>query len=374
MTQPIDPVTKGVILVVDDNPANLTVLSDMLTGDGYEVRAALSGALAVRAALASPPDLVLLDINMPGMNGYDVCRELKAAPGTRDVPIVFISALDAIGDKVMAFESGGADYVTKPFQMREVLARVHTQLTLVRQRAELVERRRELDDRYRQIRELYGVVRGQSPPDSAAPEEPGSTRAARRTVTVLATEIHGFARIAERTAPDRLLADLDVYVASATRTIADHVGEIAHVRGDAVLAFFNDAGRALRAACHLQRRVADLNAARVAASEPPFGTRAGLATGPALLARRGPSARREITLIGDVVTLAERLQGDARPGGIFMDNATFDLAGRPQDTRHSIMRIRGRTDMLKAHELLPDAALRLHEAFGAPGPPGDPDR
>lgn len=370
MNQPLDPPAKGEILVVDDNPTNLTLLSNILTEGGYDVRAALSGPLALRAAQAAPPDLVLLDINMPGMNGYDVCRELKAAEATRDVPVVFISALDAIGDKVMAFESGGVDYVTKPFQMREVLARVHTQLTVVRQRRELAEARRELDERYRQLRDLQGALRGQLAErafEVAGADSPGSGRAARRTLTVLAAEIHGFPRIAEECAPDRLLADLDVYMAGLTRVVGDHVGEVERARGEAMIAFFPDAGRALRAACHIQKFLSDFNAARAAAGAPPFGTRIGLATGPALLARRGPPSRREITLVGDCVALATRLQADARTGGVLLDNPTFGAAGRPEETRHMVMRVRGRTELIKAHELLPDAALRLHESHGPVG-------
>lgn len=118
------------ILIVDDTPANLRLLSQMLAGEGYHVRPLPDGPLALAAAQAEPPDLVLLDIRMPGMDGYEVCRRLKADTRTRDIPIIFISALDAIQDKVTAFSAGGVDYVTKPFQAQEVLARVATHLAL----------------------------------------------------------------------------------------------------------------------------------------------------------------------------------------------------------------------------------------------------
>lgn len=122
--------SKGNILIVDDTPANLRLLSNFLSGQSYEVRPVPEGSLAISAAQMAPPDLILLDIKMPKMNGYEVCEQLKADEKTRDIPIIFISALDAIQDKISAFAVGGVDYVTKPFQVEEVLARVHTHLTL----------------------------------------------------------------------------------------------------------------------------------------------------------------------------------------------------------------------------------------------------
>jgi signal transduction histidine kinase len=131
------PPAKGNILVVDDNPANLRLLSGMLVEDGYKVRAVISGPMALTAAQASPPDLVLLDINMPEMDGYQICERLKADPRTREVPVIFISAMDQVEEKVRAFEVGGVDYVAKPFQFQEVAARVQTHLTLKQLRREL---------------------------------------------------------------------------------------------------------------------------------------------------------------------------------------------------------------------------------------------
>ncbi len=122
----------GDILIVDDHPANLRLLSQILTDRGYNVRAVRSGAHALAAVQAAPPDLILLDILMPDMDGYEVCRRLKEDERTRDIPVLFISALGEIRDKVRAFTAGGADYVTKPFQAEEVLARVQTHLKLYR--------------------------------------------------------------------------------------------------------------------------------------------------------------------------------------------------------------------------------------------------
>ena len=137
MTQEATQDIEQSILVVDDNPANVQLLSRMLKERGYKVRAALSGKLALQAVRNNAPDLVLLDINMPEMSGYDVCEEMKADEVTRGIPVIFISALNETMDKVRAFEAGGVDYITKPFQFKEVEARVHTHLELCRQRKAL---------------------------------------------------------------------------------------------------------------------------------------------------------------------------------------------------------------------------------------------
>lgn len=125
------------ILIVDDTPANLRLLSQMLAEHGHSVRAVTSGGRALASAKLSRPDLVLLDIKMPEMDGYEVCERLKADGQTRDVPVIFISALDELQDKVRAFAVGGVDYITKPFQVEEVLARVETHLALRRLQEQL---------------------------------------------------------------------------------------------------------------------------------------------------------------------------------------------------------------------------------------------
>lgn len=125
-----DHQTNSTILVVDDLVENIQVLSKILQAEGYQVRKALSGASALRSAAQAAPDLVLLDIMMPNMDGYQVCQQLKAAPQLKNVPVIFISALDALEDKVMGFEIGGVDYINKPFQAAEVIARVKTHLNL----------------------------------------------------------------------------------------------------------------------------------------------------------------------------------------------------------------------------------------------------
>lgn len=121
---------KADILAIDDTPENLALLSQMLTEKGYKVRSVTKGSTALRGAKAAPPDLILLDVKMPEMNGYEVCQHLKADDRTRNIPVIFISALGDVFDKVRAFQAGGVDYITKPFQVEEVLARLNTHLTI----------------------------------------------------------------------------------------------------------------------------------------------------------------------------------------------------------------------------------------------------
>jgi putative two-component system response regulator len=135
---------RGEILIVDDGPENLRVLSELLRSEGYLARPVSDGAMALEVAAAEPPDLILLDIMMPGMDGFEVCRRLKADVRLRDVPVVFLSAIDDVADKVKAFAAGAVDYVSKPFQFPEVRMRVETHLRLRRLQIELEGKNRRL--------------------------------------------------------------------------------------------------------------------------------------------------------------------------------------------------------------------------------------
>jgi PleD family two-component response regulator len=160
------------ILVVDDTLANLRLLTQMLSNYGYRVRPVTDGAQALLTVRSTPPNLILLDIRMPDMSGYEVCKRLKSDPRTRDIPVIFLSALGETEDKVKAFAVGGVDYVTKPFQVEEVLARVQTHLALralqrqleeanlqlAAQNAELAMRNTELQEALSTIKTLSGLV------------------------------------------------------------------------------------------------------------------------------------------------------------------------------------------------------------------------
>lgn len=138
MNEPISAAHPSSVLVVDDTPANLALLLGMLkTRDGYDVRTALSGRLGLQSARSDPPDLILLDINMPEMDGYEVCAELKSDERLADIPVIFLTARSETEDKLKAFGAGGVDYITKPFHIAEVESRVGTHLELRRQKRRL---------------------------------------------------------------------------------------------------------------------------------------------------------------------------------------------------------------------------------------------
>lgn len=143
---------KANILVVDDTTANLHLLNSILTQQGYKVRPVPNGRIALKSAQAKPPDLILLDIMMPQMDGYEVCKQLKANQKTQNIPVIFISALDEVLDKVKAFSVGGVDYVTKPFQVEEVLARIETHLTLRFTKKELLQNNQELQEALKELK------------------------------------------------------------------------------------------------------------------------------------------------------------------------------------------------------------------------------
>lgn len=139
--------SEASILIVDDSRVDLRALARILTEAGYRVRLALDGFLALSSAQSAPPDLILLDIKMPELDGYEVCEQLKTDERTRDIPIIFLSALDELLDKVKAFAIGGVDYIVKPFQAEEVLARIKTHLTLCRLQRSLQEQNLQLEER-----------------------------------------------------------------------------------------------------------------------------------------------------------------------------------------------------------------------------------
>lgn len=153
-----DSVSQGDILVVDDLADNLRVLSDTLSSKGHRVRAVRNGPMALIGAKAAPPDVILLDIRMPSMDGFEVCQRLKADQATQHIPVIFLSALDEAFEKARAFEAGGVDYITKPFQTVEVQARVSHQLTIRQLRRQVAAQKEQLE----QLESLIKTLSGQT--------------------------------------------------------------------------------------------------------------------------------------------------------------------------------------------------------------------
>ena len=149
--------SKHTILLVDDQPENLRLLSDLLDEQGYEVQQSINGEIALRAIAKASPDLILLDINLPDMDGYAICQQLRSNPDTVDIPIIFVSALDEPWDKVKAFSSGGSDYISKPFKVVEVLARVENQLKIQQLQQQLKAQNAQLKQAIKELQRLAAI-------------------------------------------------------------------------------------------------------------------------------------------------------------------------------------------------------------------------
>jgi len=158
MSNPQNPSLKGNILIVDDNPANLDLLSGILSEQGYKVRLIPDGQLALMSVQSTRPDLILLDILMPEMDGYQVCEKLKADERTKDIPVIFVSAVHEVFDKVKAFSLGGVDYITKPFEAKEVLARIENQLRISRLSTQLLEQNAQLTEQKELLQTIFDHI------------------------------------------------------------------------------------------------------------------------------------------------------------------------------------------------------------------------
>jgi adenylate cyclase len=317
--------THGNILVVDDVPANLILLTGMLKEKGYRVRPVPNGKMALKAVEHEPPDLILLDINMPEMDGFEVCSRLKQDKRFHDIPIIFISALTETLDKVKAFQSGGVDYVTKPFQFAEVEARVETHLKLRSYQAQL-SAANEIICRYVPGQLAQKIHEGRHD-DTATPR--------RRRLTVVFSDIVGFSDTADELEPEDLSMLLNEYLAEMT-TIAEKYGAtIDKFVGDAVICFFgaptatddrDQAHRAVEMALEMNERVAELDASwRKFGANRPLRLRIGVNTGVASVGSFGSRHRMNYTAIGRQINLAARLETTCEPGNVLISHTTYEL-------------------------------------------------
>jgi two-component system sensor histidine kinase ChiS len=303
-------------LIVDDTPANLGLLAQMLRRRGYKVRVADDGPSAIASARANPPDLLLLDIMMPGMSGYQVCAELKTDAMTCAIPVIFLSALGETEDKVKAFTAGGVDYITKPFHMEEVVARVQTHLMLRDLQKQLEVANHDLEQRV-QVRtaELAALNAAYA---SFVPREfldflhkPSVLEVrlgdqVQREMTIMFSDIRDFTARSERLTPQENFNFLNAYLGRISPSIGAHGGIVDKYLGDGIMALFPGApDAAVQAALAMQRAVEGYN--RELAEPITIGI--GLHTGSLILGIIGDERRKQGTVISDAVNLAARLEG-----------------------------------------------------------------
>jgi class 3 adenylate cyclase len=332
------------ILAVDDTPQNLKVLEAILAPRGYTVVTASSGAEALQKVSVQSPDLILLDILMPGMSGYGVAQHLRADPTTRFLPIVMVTALGAQEEKVKAIEAGADDFLTKPVNQLELLARVKSLLrikeyhdTIQAQAAQLAAWNQTLEARVqRQVEELerVGRLRRFLAPQLAevivSGQQEQLLESHRREVTVVFCDLRGFTPFAETTEPEEVMGVLHEYHAAMGEIIFRFEGTLERFAGDGMMIFFNDplphpdhAARAVRMAVAMRTRVGELQDGwRRRGHRLDFAV--GMALGYATLGRIGFEGRFDYAAIGTVTNLAARLCDAAQGGQILIAQRVYD--------------------------------------------------
>jgi class 3 adenylate cyclase/CheY-like chemotaxis protein len=326
------------ILVVDDTPQNVKLLKDLLEVKGYAVATAASGEEALARVADENPDLVLLDVMMPGISGYDVCRRLREDPQTALLPVVLCTSLDPQQERVKGIEAGADDFLNKPVNQPELFARVKSLLRVkslqdrvARQAEELRAWNAKLEERVReQVSELerYSRLKRFVAPKigdlilSGEVDDPLRTH--RREITVVFTDLRGFTAFTETAEPEEAMGVLRDYHETLGPIVMAHEGTIEHFAGDGVMILFNDPVpvpapelAAVRMALAMREAVARLAAGwKKRGYDLGFGV--GIANGYATMGAIGFEGRRDYGAIGPVCNLSARLCSEAKPGQILV--------------------------------------------------------
>ncbi len=318
---------KPRVLVVDDNRLNRDLLQAYLLQMEAEVVLAVDGVEALELATQDPPDLILTDLQMPRMDGLELCRYLKLHPLTQFVPVVMLTALEGDDEKIKALEAGVDDFMNKPFSAIMLMARARTLLKNKHLNDQIQNRNRLLRHMLnRYVTEEVADVILTDP--SRHLKLGGDTR----TVTVLFADIRGFTRFTEKLTAEQVVETLNRIFEALTRVVFEHHGTFDKYVGDALMAFFgapfsgpDDTRRAAQTALKMQ---ALFNQLQTEGGEDDIVTQLGLGigmnTGPATVGNVGSESVMDYTVIGDTVNVAARLQEEARAGQIVISQATYD--------------------------------------------------
>lgn len=314
---------QSTILVVDDTPTNLEVLYELLNARGYEVLVAIDGENALRQAEYAKPDIILLDVMMPGWNGFETCQHLKKNKETRKIPIIFMTALSETMDKVNAFKLGAVDYVTKPLQHEEVLARVKTHVTLSQLQNQLeasnefLEKR--VEERTAQLKQLNTVYEKFVPhafiqylnKDSVLDVTLGDQ--VHHDMTVMFADVQGWTTLSERKSPQDNFAFIIEYFSLVSPIIRQHRGFVDQYYGDGIMALFPDRPNdAVDAAIAIQKKMREYHAMQTNSRDPGIRVGIGLHSGKLMLGIIGEAQRMQAAVVSDNVNLASRLEGLTR--------------------------------------------------------------
>ncbi|HEY9888187.1 MAG TPA: adenylate/guanylate cyclase domain-containing protein [Candidatus Obscuribacterales bacterium] len=361
MTDFVAPPYRADILAIDDTPENLQLLSQLLTERQYKVRSVTKGTTAIRAAQAAPPDLILLDINMPEMGGYEVCERLKADDRTRDIPIIFISALGETLDKVRAFEVGGVDFVTKPFQVEEVLARIQTHLQLRALQRQLQTQNEQLQQEIRDRLAAEAALQQERekseklllnilPPAIAEQLKQTPQAIAHRfeEVTILFADIVDFTELSAAIPPTELVNLLNQIFSAFDQLAEQHGLEKIKTIGDAYMVV----GGLPHPMPHQAEAIAEMALAMQRTMRhyqrhdgQPFRLRIGIDTGPVVAGVIGMK-KFSYDLWGDAVNLASRMESQGEAGRIQVTEALYQrLRDRYPLTPRGEIFVKGRSAM-----------------------------
>ena len=325
------------ILVVDDTPNNIKLLADLLSAKGYDVATAASGPEALALLPEFGPDIVLLDVMMPGMSGYEVCQKIRENPETRLLPVVMVTALEPADERVRGIEAGADDFLSKPINTAELLARVRSLLrvrelheTVRRQAAELADWNKTLEERVQaqvdELKQLDRLKRFLPPQLAEAISRDGMKllEPHRRRVVVVFVDLRGFTSFAESAEPEELMEVLAQYHSATGRLIIEHEGTLDSFAGDGLMIYFNDPvevpnpeERAVRMAVGMRSAVVELQKEWTRLGWD-LGLGIGITTGYATLGAIGYEGRWDYTVIGTVTNQAARLCAAATDGQILV--------------------------------------------------------
>lgn len=340
------------ILAVDDNPINLELISDIADSNGYKVIMARDGKTALQIAAQEVPDLVVLDVSMPGMSGYEVCAQLKADPNLNHIPVIMLTALHDIGSRVQGLEAGADDYLTKPFSARELLARMEARLRAKTESDHLREARKIVEETFSRF--VSPAVVEQLLKDPTQVKLGGKLQ----EITVMFADLQNFTTISEATSPEQLLTILNMYHELIVRLIQENGGTVDKFMGDAVMALYNtpleQPDHCLRAA----KTALDIQAALpafYAQFEPQFQMKIniGLHTGQAVVGNVGATHIMDFTAVGDTVNVAARLQGQGHDGQIIISQSVYDaIIGQVNLRQIGAIQLKGRNEAIMAYEIM----------------------